>query len=141
MATRLSRPYRTRVQFTTANVTVLALFWKPMVPSIEQIYFYAKIVSSVGAAIGVIYGSLRYLHSAYQQRKKLNDTVILLATNHLPHIQQSLEEHGKVMVELKSDMNTVSVRLSGVSDRLEDTAKGVHTLNEALLRHLDAGGG
>ncbi len=112
-----------------------------MVPSIEQIYFYAKIISSVGAAIGVIYGSLRYLHSAYQQRKKLNDTVILLATNHLPHIQQSLEDHGKAMVELKSDMNAVSVRLSGVSDRLEDTAKGVHTLNEALLRHLDAEGG
>jgi hypothetical protein len=105
--------------------------------TLEQIYLYAKVIGSIGSAAGVIYGVLKWLTASYQQTKKTNQNFELLMTNHLPHIQASLDTHGTILQALSSDVRDVSTKVDGIETRLEDTKLGVHTLGESFLRHLE----
>lgn len=104
----------------------------------QQIYLYAKVIGSIGSAAGVIYGLLKWSIATYQQAKKTNDNFELLMTNHLPHIQASLDSHGGTLHTLSSDIRDVGTKVDGMELRLEDTKKGVHALGESFLRHLEA---
>lgn len=108
-----------------------------MVPLLQQILFYAKVVGTVGGAITASYTILKYLRTSFNQRKNINDTVMLLATNHLPHIQASLDSHGEALKSLSSDVQVVGEKVDGMEKRLEDTKTGVRVLSESFLRHLE----
>ena|ERR1017187_5682093 len=101
-----------------------------MTPLLELVYLYGKVLGAIGAGVGTLTGTYKYLRSAHNQRKSMNETVALLATSHLPHIQQSLDSHGEMLTKLSS-----TVELN--STRLEDTKKSVHLLGEAFVRHLE----
>ena len=103
----------------------------------NQVYFYAKMIGAIGAAGSFVYGSIRYLQSVYNEFKDTSQTVTLLATNHLPHIQKSLDDHGQQLTTLSSDVRDVSTKVEGMDVRLDDSAKGVQALNESFLRHLE----
>lgn len=106
-------------------------------PIIQAVLFYSKIIGTVGAAIGSIYSIFKYLKTSYSQRKTIRDTVTLLANNHLPHIQASLDSHGEVLKSLTADIRVVSEKVDGVETRLEDTKTGMRVLSESFLRHLE----
>ena len=104
----------------------------------QQIYLSAKVIGSIGSAAGVIYGLLKWLAATYRQAKKTNENFELLMTNHLPHIQASLDAHGGTLNHLSSDIRDVGTKVDGLESRLEDTKKGVHSLGESFLRHLES---
>lgn len=105
--------------------------------TLQTVYVYAKVVGSIGSAAGVIYGMLKWLTATYRQAKKTNENFELLMTNHLPHIQASLDAHGGTLHSLSSDVRDVATKVDGIELRLDDTKKGVHTLSESFLRHLE----
>lgn len=105
--------------------------------TLQEIYLYAKVVGAIGSAAGVLYGVLKWLTATYQQAKKTNENFELLMTNHLPHIQASLDAHGGTLQVLASDIRDVVTKVDGIESRLDDTKSGVHTLSESFLRHLE----
>jgi hypothetical protein len=104
----------------------------------QEVYLYAKVIGAIGSALTALYGVYSYLKAVYKQRKSIDETVTLLATNHLPHLQTALDEHGKLLIQLTSDVRDVSTKVDGVESRLEDTKVGMHTLGESFLRHLES---
>ena len=107
-------------------------------PLVQEITLYAKVIGSIGSAAGVLYGIIRWLLATYQQAKKTTENFELLMTNHLPHIQASLDAHGGTLHSLSSDIRDVNTKVEGIETRLDETKKGVHTLGESFLRHLEA---
>lgn len=105
--------------------------------TLQEIYLYAKVIGAIGSAATVLYGVYKYFRAVYKQRKSIDATVNLLATNHLPHIQASLDAHGEILKNLTSDVRDVGTKVEGMEQRLDDTKKGVHTLGESFLRHLE----
>lgn len=102
----------------------------------QEFYLYAKAVGAIGSAVGVIYGLVKWLSATYHQVKKTNENFELLMTNHIPHLQSSLNEHGESLNHLSSDIRDVSTKVDGLEARLEDTKVGVHTLGVSFLEHL-----
>lgn len=105
--------------------------------TLQEFYFYSKVIGAVGSAVAAIYGAVRWLRISYQQAKKTGDNVTLLLENHLPHIMTSLDSHGDALGVLSSDIRDVSTKVEGMEQRQEDMRKGVHTLGESFLRHLE----
>ena len=105
--------------------------------SLQGFYLWSKVIAAAGSAVGVIYGIISWLRAAYHQIKKTNDTMELLMSNHLPHIQTSLDSHGDALGVLSSDIRDVGTKMDGMEKRQEDLRKGVHTLGESFLRHLE----
>jgi len=106
--------------------------------SLQHIYYWLKFTGAAGTAIGAFVALIKYLSAVYKQRQALNDTVTLLATNHVPHLQKALDEHGSMLVNITSDVRDIGTKMQGVEDRQEDLRKGVHTLGDSFLRHLEA---
>jgi preprotein translocase subunit SecD len=110
--------------------------------SLAHIYYWSKIIGEVGGAstvlITAVVAIFKYLKAVYKQRQQLNDTVTLLATNHVPHLQKALDEHGGMLVNITSDVRDIGTKMQGVEDRQEDLRRGVHTLGDSFLRHLEA---
>ena len=73
-----------------------------MTPLLELIYMYGKVLGAASAGVGAITGTYKYLRAAHNQRKSINETVALLATNHFPHIQQALDSQGEMLTKLSS---------------------------------------
>ena len=109
-----------------------------MTITLQEFYLYAKVIGATGAAVSTLYGIYKYFRAVYKQRQNIDETVTLLATNHLPHIQASLDAHGEVLKSLTSDVRNVGTKVDGVEARLEDTKRGMHTLGESFLRHLES---
>jgi hypothetical protein len=105
--------------------------------SLNEFYLWSKVVAAVGSAAGVIYGVISWLRAAYHQVKKTNENMELLMGNHLPHIQSSLDSHGDALSVLSSDIRDVGTKVDGMEKRQEDLRRGVHTLGESFLRHLE----
>lgn len=94
-----------------------------------QLILIGKICGAITALGGFMYSGFRGLQTV--------STINKLATNHIPHIQQALDEHGTTMQEIKSDVRDVGTRVDGQAERLEDTKKAVHVLGESFLKHLE----
>jgi hypothetical protein len=104
---------------------------------LTEFYYYSKVVGATGSAIGFIYGAISWLRSAFHEVKKTNENMELLMSNHLPHIQSSLDSHGDALGVLSSDIRDVGTKVDGMEKRLEDTKTGVKVLGESFLRHLE----
>jgi signal transduction histidine kinase len=96
-----------------------------------------KIVSVSTGAIGLTAGFLKWLTSIFQRVAETNRTTTLLATNHLPHIQMTLNEHSEKLVQVASDIRNMDTKISGYSQRLDDTKTAVDSLNGSFLNHLN----
>ena len=106
--------------------------------TLQEFYFYAKVVGAIGSAAATIYGAVAWMIATYRQNKTINKNVTLLMENHLPHIQSSLDSHGDALNVLSSDIRDIGTKVEGVEQRQEDLRKGVHTLGESFLRHLES---
>jgi hypothetical protein len=96
----------------------------------------SKAIGAVATVSGILYGGVKWLVSIFKSVQETNNKIDLLTTNHIPHLQASLDEHTQTMQEIKSDVRDIGTRVEGHAERLEDTKKAVHTLGEAFLQHL-----
>ena len=104
------------------------------------VMFWSKILGALGTAVGVLYGFFKWLLPKVPFVKQVNETSLKLDSlmnNHLHTIQSSLNAQDGVLTTIKSDVKNLDTKIEGVNDRLEDTKKGVHTLGESFLRHLE----
>ena len=96
-----------------------------------------------GAILGVLttgWALVKSFFSVYNAVRDTHQTVVLLAENHLPHIQESLnkqdvtinqiEQYGK---DVSANVKTVELRLSDHVMRFEDTKKSVDRINDLFL--------
>ena len=96
-----------------------------------------KVVSVSTGMLGLSAGFLKWLTSIFKRVAETNRNVILLTTNHLPHIQASLDDHSKSLIAVVSDIRDMDTKISGYSQRLDDTKSAVDSLNGAFLNHLN----
>lgn len=110
-----------------------------------QFIALCKAVGYVGTAAAVLIGGIKWLTAIFRKVSSISTDVItltanvsLLTTNHLPHIQQALDDHGRTLSSITSDVRDLDTKVGGMNTRLEDTQNSVHTLNAAFVRHLDS---
>jgi hypothetical protein len=97
-----------------------------------------KVVGVLTGALGVTAGFVRWLSSIFKRVAETNRNVILVTTNHLPHIQAALDRHTKSLAAVVSDIRDVDTKMSGYSKRLDDTKSAVDSLSGAFLNHLNS---
>lgn len=90
------------------------------------------IVASLTFLWGVVKG-IRYAGSLHDTVKSTDSTVKLLATNHLPHIQESLNRQDTAIEVIRGDVKQVAGGLADHVKRFEDTKKIVDTFNQGLI--------
>ena len=112
-----------------------------MIPSMQSAWPEVKTICAalgvVGVAGGVVWGIGKFIVSKIQNVLHLGDNVSLLLNNHVPHLQTALDENREQMVSIASDVRSLDTKIDGVCDRLEDTRKGMHTLGDSFIRHLE----
>jgi hypothetical protein len=94
-------------------------------------------VIGVGVSVtALLAGGLKWLAVIFKRVSEINTSVVLLKTNHLPHIQASLDSHTTALGTLASDVRDIDTKMSGYSRRLDDTKDSVDALNGAFIQHL-----
>jgi hypothetical protein len=102
----------------------------------QRLFFWGKVAGALGAFGGILWPVIRFLRKWFKKVCETHDTISLLATNHIPHIQESLKEHGEALSGIRSDVRQLGTVVEGVNTRLEDTKTGLHSLGIEFVRHL-----
>lgn len=102
-----------------------------------QIINACKNIGYVGGAVTFALFIFKGIRSGYRTVKSTNDNVTLLMTNHMPHIQRSIDEHSDTLLSIQSDVRDMGTKLSGYNTRLDDTKNAVHSLGTAFLQHVE----
>ena len=113
------------------NMTIDYRFWQLFI-------FWGKVAGgfiAFGTAVGIVHRTL--IGPVFKRVREINDTVSLLATNHLPHIQKSLNDQDVVLSTLKTDVTKASQKIEEFGDGLHETKETVAMLNSALIAHLE----
>ena len=100
-----------------------------------------KILGYIGAAVGsltAIGGGLKWLWSVFNTVSDTNKTITTLATNHFPHLQDSVDKHSAALQEIKSDIRVMDTRLENQEKSLDDTRQSMKVLGEAFVKHIDS---
>lgn len=87
------------------------------------------------SALGYVYSKI--VRPVVGRVKEINDTVLLLSTNHLPHIQASLNRQDDVLKVLVDESSKSKVEIEACATRQIDMKKSIDTIGEALLTHLN----
>jgi hypothetical protein len=93
-----------------------------------------KIVASGTVITGFVWGLVKGFFSIYYTVRETKNTVHLIATNHLPHVQESLNRQDTAITEIKGSVQQVENRLADHVTRFEDTKKFVDKINESLIQ-------
>lgn len=107
-----------------------------------------KYVGYITPAVGAVGAAGKYVHTKITARRRAadesqklvsetNKNVLLLMENHLPHIQEAIENHDKTLNSMQSDFRDMGTKLDGVQTRLDDSKETIHRLGEAFVRHLE----
>lgn len=107
-----------------------------------------KYVGYITPAVGAVGAAGKYVHTKVTARRRAaedsqrlvsetNKNVLLLMENHLPHIQEAIENHDKTLNSMQSDFRNMDTKLDGVQTRLDDSKESLHRLGEAFVRHLE----
>lgn len=96
----------------------------------------AKVIGVWVGSISLLAGGLKWLTAIFKRVSEINSSVTLLTTNHLPHIQASLDSHTTALGTLASDFRDMDTKITGYSQRLDDTKDSVDALNVAFIQHL-----
>lgn len=105
---------------------------------IQRFIWYGKIA---GAAVSFI-SIVALLHTklvspVFSRVKTTNEAVAALMNNHLPHLQESLNNQDKVLGEMKTDVEETKSEVKSLQVGLDNTAKSVDTLQTAFMTHLE----
>ena len=95
-----------------------------------------KVIGVGVSGVALLAGGLKWLTMIFKRLSEINSSVTLLKTNHLPHIQASLDSHTATLNTLKSDFRDMDTKITGYSQRLDDTKDSVDALNGAFIQHL-----
>lgn len=104
----------------------------------HEILKWAEISATFGSIIAVIY---RYGKRAVDWLLAPRRTILTLATNHFPHMEETLKGHTEALVAMQSDFRALDTKVSGYSQRLDDTKQAVDNLHDAFIQHLENSGG
>jgi hypothetical protein len=104
----------------------------------QEFILISKVIGGIVVIVGALYGAGKFLYSMIDNARNINKNVNLLLINHFPHLQTAIDEGKQQITELAGDVKNLDTKMEGMSCRLEDTKKGVHTLGESFLRHLEA---
>lgn len=103
-------------------------------------YSLAKVVVPAIAFVVFVFGTVKGVFAIYRAALDVRDgvgelkgKVNLLMTNHLPHIQESLNEQDTAIEGIRSNVQQVSQKLADHVTRFEDTKKIVDTFNQSLI--------
>ena len=119
-----------RLPLNLTHMVIDYKFW-------AHVIFWGKVTGAVatfGGVIGFLHKTL--ISPVFKRVKAINETVTQLATNHLPHIQTSLNAQDVVLEELKSDVAKGTQKIQHFGEGLNETKDTVAMLHEALLTHL-----
>jgi hypothetical protein len=103
-------------------------------PFWSEIIFIGKVAGGAATALTVAYSFGKWVFPRLPfigRMIETQDSVQLMLTNHLPHIQSSLTAQDKVLGGIQTD-------LGHLNKRQDDMHNGLHTLGESFLRHLEA---
>jgi hypothetical protein len=99
-----------------------------------------KAVGFVLSILGVVSGGLKWVFAVFKKLTEINSTIELLATNHLPHIQKSLDDHTEALQGIKLDVGILGNRMENHETRLNDTREGLKAVHTTLIKHLEEAG-
>lgn len=99
--------------------------------------FAGKIAGAVVALGGLFYHPTKKILAGVKKISNMTDSVDVILTNHLPHIQTALTESTQQMGELKSDVRNLDTTVSAMSERVSDTNKAVQVLSTSFIQHLE----
>ena len=100
--------------------------------------FWGKVAGgavALGTVIGLVHRSV--IGPILGRVLEINETVTLLANNHLPHIQKSLNSQDVVLGALKTDVEKSAMKIDEFHGCLVETKESVVMLNSALMTHLE----
>jgi hypothetical protein len=103
-------------------------------PIWNEIIFIGKVASGAATALTIGYSFARWVGPRLPFVGRMIETqnnVSLMMSNHLPHIKQSLDSQDQVL-------GTIETNVAHLTKRQDDMHKGLHTLGESFLRHLEA---
>lgn len=98
-------------------------FWQNLITA-------GKVVGALSTFVGVLYGAVRWVSSLLERKLAgLNGNVTLLMTNHMPHIQTSIND-------FKVGMARVEAQVEGMGTRLDEGKEEIRALGTAFTQHL-----
>jgi hypothetical protein len=103
-----------------------------------QFIFWGKVAGgavALGTVIAIVHRSV--IGPILGRVLEINKTVTLLADNHLPHIQKSLNNQDVVLGALKTDVAKATMKIDEFHGGLGETKEAVASLNSALMTHLE----
>lgn len=101
---------------------------------VHEIVKWVEISGSIGTALVGIY---HFGKKAYEWALAPRKIIMALATNHFPHIQAVLKEHTDTMASMQLDIRELDMKVSGYSERLDDTKAAVDNLTKNFIEHLE----
>jgi hypothetical protein len=101
---------------------------------IHEIMKWATISTTVGSALAGVY---HFGMKAWAWLMAPRTIIMALATNHFPHIQAVLKEHTDTMASMQSDLRVLDTKVSGYSQRLDETKAAVDNLTTEFIGHLE----
>ena len=116
--------------FPHLEITMTAHMW-------DRFIFAGKIAGAVVAIGGLFYHPTKRILAGVRKVFGISESMDILLTNHLPHIQKALDTSAKEMVEVRSDVRDLGTKVSGMSDRIDDTKAAIHTLGTSFISHLE----
>ena len=82
--------------------------------------FYGKVVGAAASFVTFAGLAYRYLiHPVIRGVSTINKTITEFATNHLPHLQSTLDKHSQALEEIKSDNQKQNETLVAYGVRLD----------------------
>jgi hypothetical protein len=110
-----------------------------MLPSatIHTIYEIGKIAGVVAAVGAIIVGIFKWMAAIYNNLHETTTNVKLLMSNHLPHIQDAIDESNKTVVAIKSDVREIDTRVKANVERMTDLKDQVSNLSTEFVNHIE----
>lgn len=102
---------------------------------LTHLIFWGKVAGAITSISGFAWLVFKWFRAVTETSSNVN----LLMSNHLPHIQSSLDAHGTALQGIKSDVRDMGTQLSAMGDRVSDTRAAVHVLGEKFIDHIDKG--
>ena len=100
--------------------------------------FWGKVAGGFVAfatVAGFIHAKL--VSPVFNRVKTINETVTLLAENHLPHIQSSLNAQDVVLKTLQTNVEAGNKKIEQFGTDLDNNKQRVDELHTAFLTHLE----
>jgi hypothetical protein len=105
---------------------------------VSELILVGKNAAAVTTIGGIGWGAMWTITSFFHKMTDIGDNILLLKTNHLPHIQAALDAHGTALNKINSDNKIAETTVNAIAVRLNDTKDSVDRLHDAFLDHIQS---